>query len=417
MAATMSQRRASRPALRRLARTARKIGVPQAQLQQFLRTGYVPQPKQMVFHAAARACDQANGPDQLLFGGARGPGKSHAIFAQVGLDDCQRYPGLKVLYLRKVGKQAREQMEDLRRKVFGALPHKFNRNSGLIEFTNGSRIFVGHFRHESDVDNYLGLEYDIIAIEELTSLSESKYKTLRDSNRTSLPLRPRLYASTNPGNVGHGWVKRRFVEPARTGEETYTRFIPATVDDNAFVDAGYRRKLEENTGWKLRAYRFGDWDIAAGAFFTTFRHDVHVVEPFPIPLDWRVWLSMDYGFTHPTVAGLFAQDGDANTYLVDSHSQSRWLVPQQADAMRAMLRRNNVEAWRLDTKVAGSDLFAQRGTGPTLSEQYLHEGFDFQRAQMDRVAGAAQLLKLLGDPEAGGAAQVLPLRGAQPGGD
>jgi phage terminase large subunit len=69
------------------------------------------------------------------------------------------------------------------------------------------------------------------------------------------------------GGVGHAWFKARFIEPWRVGREVETRFVPATVTDNAFLDEGYQRRLEENLGWKLRAYRFGDWDIAAGAVF------------------------------------------------------------------------------------------------------------------------------------------------------
>ena len=94
-------------AVERLARVAWQVGCPEDQLHHFLSAGYVPQPKQLELHAAARECDDAGGPDQVGFGGARGPGKSHAVFAQVALDDCRRIDGLKALYLRKVGKQAR----------------------------------------------------------------------------------------------------------------------------------------------------------------------------------------------------------------------------------------------------------------------------------------------------------------------
>ena len=102
---------------------------------------------------------------RLAFGGARGPGKSHATFAQVALDDCRRFDGLKALYLRKVGKQAREQFGDLARKVLHSVHYEYKQSAGLLEIWNGSRIFVGHFKDEKDIDNYLGIEYDLIAIE------------------------------------------------------------------------------------------------------------------------------------------------------------------------------------------------------------------------------------------------------------
>ncbi len=134
----------------------------------FERGDYLPQPKQLEFHIGCREADNEDGPTQIGFGGARGPGKSHALFAQVALDDCQRVAGLKCLYLRKIGKNAREQFEDLRRSVLRHTPHDFKSQSGSLHFPNGSRILIGHFNNESDIDNYLGLEYDLIAIEEAT---------------------------------------------------------------------------------------------------------------------------------------------------------------------------------------------------------------------------------------------------------
>lgn len=393
-----TERRPAASPMDRFMAAAVAAGCPVDQVRNFLAAQYAPQPKQLQLHAAARLCDQAGGPDQIGFGGARGPGKSHAVFAQVALDDCRRQPGLKVLYLRKALKQAREQFDDLRRRVLRHVAHDFNRSAGVVTMWDDSRIFLGHFHSESDVDAYLGLEYDVIAIEEATTLSAAKYKALRDSNRSASDWRPRIYATTNPGGVGHAWFKARFVEPWRKGDEVTTRFIPATVTDNAFLDVDYRKRLEENTGWKLRAYRYGDWDIAAGQFFTNWRHEVHVVQSFQIPPGWTVWMALDYGFTHPTVAYLLAKDGDGTTYVLDEHRQSKWLVGRHAQALREMLARNRMEASRLSTIVAGADVFARRGNSErTIAEQYADEGFSLAAANDDRVNGAAQVLQLLGD--------------------
>jgi len=348
------------------------------------------------------------GPTQIGYGGARGGAKSHGLFAQLTLDDCQRAPGIKALYLRKVGKQAREQFEDLRGKVLHSTAHSYKAHLGVVKFPNGSQLFIGHFKNESDVDAYLGLEYEVIAIEEATTLTAMKYQALRDSNRTSRDnFRPRIYTSTNPGGVGHSWYKRRYIDPWQGGNETDTRFIFATVADNAFVDPDYKRKLEENTGWRLRAYRYGDWDIAAGQFFTTWRRDVHVIEPFHAPLDWTWWASMDYGFVHPTVVHLFARDGDGMTYIVDEHYQPGWLVKRHAEAIKAMFDRNSVNYGRLERFVAGADVFARKGNSETsIAQQYEQHGLKLEPANMDRINGAAQMLDLLGDVDAGQAPRM-----------
>lgn len=377
---------------------ARLAGCPADQINNFARGLYVPLPWALPFHAAARSADQPTGPDEIGIGGSRGPGKSHAIFAQIALDDCQRRDGLKVLYLRKVGKQVREQIDDLRRKVLQTNEHAYNRNEGVVVFANGSRIITGHFRNESDIERYLGLEYDVIAIEEATTLSSTKRQALRDSNRTSrLDWRPRMYNSTNPGGVGHAWYKDRFIIPYRNGQEMYTRFFPATIDDNPLVDVGYRRKLEENTGWRLRAYRYGDWDIAAGAFFTTFRYDVHVIEPFQIPQTWRVWASMDYGFHHYLVVHLWAEDGDGMIYTIDEHAARRMQIPQHAIGIKHMLRRWQIQPQRVRPFVAGSDVFAKRDEGPTIAQKFKQAGLALTPANMDRVNGWGEMLARLGD--------------------
>lgn len=386
---------------------ATKLGLPPDALDNFASGDYCPQPKQLQFHAACRAADAEDGPTQVGFGGARGPGKSHGLFAQTALDDCQRIDGLKCLYLRKIGKNAREQFDDLRRAVLRFTPHEFKTQSGTLHFPNGSRILIGHFNNESDIDNYLGLEYDLIAIEEATTLTESKYKALRDSNRTSKKnWRPRIYATTNPGGVGHVWFKKRFIEPARTGIETDTRFVFATVDDNVFVNKEYIKNLSENTGWKLKAYRFGDWDIAAGQYFTTYRHDVHTLEPEAIPkLDADVaeyWGSLDYGWNHYTVFHLFMKT-DGVTYVIGEHSDRMQSIEYHAEQIHSLLERHGLDFSDLSTCVAGTDVFAQRGAknAETIADQYEDAGIFLRPANTDRINGWARILKLLGDTERG----------------
>lgn len=343
--------------------------------------------------------DQADAPEELGYGGARGGGKSHWMLAQMAIDDCQRYPGLKGLLLRKVGRAAREAIEDMRPKVLGRTPHKYVR--GTLSFPNGSRIVLGHFKDEKDVDAYLGLEYDVIGVEEATTLSWRKYEAIQSVNRSSKPgWRPRIYTTTNPGGIGHAWYKRWFVTPSRQQTQAITDFIQATVDDNAFVNPEYRKKLDRLTGWLLRAWRYGDWDISAGQFFSTFRHDVHVRAPFGIPKAWRVWASMDYGFIHPTVVHLHAMDDDGVIYTIDEHAAQRWQIARHAEAIKAMLARWGIPPERLWTFVAGADVFAKKDEGPTVAQKYKAQGFKLKPANTDRVNGWAEMLARLGDVEA-----------------
>ncbi len=236
-------------------------------MERFVQSGYVALRWALPFHAAARAADLPNGPVMIGCGGARGPGKSHAILAQVGIDDCQRFPGLKWLFLRKVAKSAQESFEDLISRVFGHQPHKYTPSTGFLEFANGSRIRFGGFNHENDIDGYLGIQYDGIIIEEMTQLSERKVDMIRGSLRTSRPdWRPRLYGSTNPGGVGHGYYKRTFVQPYRNNQQDKTRFFPTPTK--------IIPSLRRNTGitWKRCPACWGKpGGTAAGTFLRARR--------------------------------------------------------------------------------------------------------------------------------------------------
>ena len=382
-------------------------GCPRDQLRNFLRAGVVLQPRQLAASAAARLCDHADGPTAIGYGGARGGGKSHWLLAQMGADDCQRIPGLKCLLLRKVGKANIEQFEDLRRRLFGKLKHEFSAYRGVLAFANGSRIIAGHFQSEKDIDAYLGLEYDVIGVEEATTLTSRKYQDISTCCRTSKPnWRPRIYSTTNPGGVGHAWYRTRFVAPMLERREKDTRFVPARVGDNAFNNPEYRRILEGLTGWQKRAWLDGDWDIAAGQFFTTFRRDVHVVADFDDTRAREWFCALDYGFAHYTVVLLGCTDGDGNIFIVDEHAERLWLPQRHAAAVKAMLARHKIGERKLelgDLKrfVAGADVFSRQSDGTTIAAQYAKHGINFRVANTDRVNGWAEILDLFGDVDAG----------------
>lgn len=378
--------------------------MPRDQIARFLLSGYVPQPKQCEFHAACRLADLPNGPEIVALGGDRGGAKSHAVMSQVSLDDCQRYPVLDVLYLRKVGKAARKALDQLRAKTFIHTDHKYNRNEGTIKFANGSMIVVGHFRTDSDIDQYVGIEYDIIVIEESTQISQHKKDLLYGSLRSSKPgWRARAYEAANPGGIGHTAFRKKFVLPYRAMRETDTQLIPISWRDNAFISPEYKKYLDGLTGVLRRMWRDGDWDVGAGQFFINWDHAKHVIRPFTIPAHWRMWISLDYGFTHPTSVHWHAESDQGVIYTVAEHFEARWLVEQHSDAIKATCERLKRPLSSIEAIVAGHDCFARRGdeNARTIAEQYAGHGIHMIPADIDRVNGAAEMLRRLGNPEAG----------------
>ena len=136
--------------------------------------------------------------------------------------------------------------------------------------------------------------------------------------------------------------------------ETDTAFIPARVGDNAYNNPEYRKVLEGLSGWQKRAWLEGDWDIAAGQFFTTFRRDVHVIEDFDDTRAVEWFAALDYGFAHYTVVLLGCRDGDGNIFIVDEHAERLWLPQRHAAGIKAMVGRHVVP-------VDGGSLRVDRG--------------------------------------------------------
>jgi phage terminase large subunit len=399
------------PESHHFAAAARLARCPLDQMKNFVNGGVLPQPKQLAASAAARQCDQPNGPTAVGFGGARGGGKSFWLVAQMGVDDCKRFPGLKCLLLRKVGKSNRESFDDLRRRCLWRIPADYSATRGLLVFPNGSRIITGHFQCEKDLDAYLGLEYDIIGIEEATTLTSRKYSDIVTCCRSSKvwpdsrPWRPRIYSTTNPGGVGHAWYRSTYIVPFLNRTESFTRFIPATINDNFFTNPEYRDILDNLTGWQKRAWRDGDWDIAAGQFFTNFRREAHVIDDFSDSSAIEWFAALDYGFHHYTVVLLGCSDNDGNIIVVDEHA-ARNLVPERhAEAIKAVLQRHRVSLQGrysvvLQRFVAGADVFARQSNGLTIAKQYADLGINLRPANTDRINGWAEILKRLGDASA-----------------
>ena len=194
--------------------------------------------------------------------------------------------------------------------------------------------------------------------------------------------------------------------------ETETRFVPARVTDNAFNNPEYRKVLEGLSGWQKRAWLDGDWDMAAGQFFTTFRREVHVVADFDETRAREWFAALDYGFAHYTVVLLGCTDGDGNMFVVDEHAERLWLPQRHAAAVQAMVGRHRIgdralEVGDLRRFVAGADVFSRQSDGTTIAAQYAREGITLRPANMDRVNGWAEVLQRLGDRGGERAGQIV----------
>lgn len=273
---------------------------------------------------------------ELFYGGAAGGGKSY-LMRCCAITWCSQIPGLQVYLFRRV-------REDLiKGHVEGT--HGFQSMlaewiaAGLawfvgdeIRFWNNSVIWLCHCKDEKDRFKYLSADIHVLLVDELTTFSSTIYYFLRSRVRaTGLEIPeeykgrfPRIICASNPGNVGHLWVKADFIDNHAPNEIWRTpdnlggmlrQFIPARLEDNPSLneeDPTYRQRLRGLGNEALvKAMEEGDWNVVAGAFFDCWSTSVHVVPVFTPPLTWTRIMGFDWGSAKPYCA-LWTTVADGN---------------------------------------------------------------------------------------------------------
>ena len=246
----------------------------------------------------------------LLYGGAASGGKSYFLrWAAVGLGlyYYSRYhiPNITMgLFSSDYPTLKDRQVIKMKNEIpafFGEV--KDSRDEGYSFISRpefGS--FVILLRNLDDPSKYKSAEFAAILVEELTENTETTFDDLRFRLRFPGVTDVKFVGVTNPGSVGHGFVKKKWVKPDLTHpdfEQNRFFFIPARYDDNQFTTPDYVRQLQSLPEDKRRAYMEGDWNIFAGQFFPEFRDDLHVCKPFIPKEKLTIIGGMDWGRTKP----------------------------------------------------------------------------------------------------------------------
>ena len=346
----------------------------------------------------------------IAFGGARGGGKSWAVRTKAKLM-ALHYPGIRLLLVRRSYPEVENNhVRFLRAELLGIA--EYRATARQFVFPNGSVLELGYCACDSDLDRYQGAEFDVIFLDEATQLKESWMRQFAACLRGVNDFPKRIYYTCNPGGPGHTYIKRLFIdrryEPGENAEDY--AFIPARVTDNqALLKAqpDYLKQLESLPRKLREAWLEGKWDIFEGQFFQEFTDDpdhyldrrfTHVIEPFEIPREWRVYRSYDFGYAKPFSCAWWAVDPDGVIYRIlelygctgNPDEGVRWTPDKQFAEMR---RIEDSHPWLKGRDIQGvaDPAIWDSSRGESIYETALKYRIYFTKGDNRRIPGWMQM--------------------------
>ncbi len=341
----------------------------------------------------------------MLYGGAAFGGKTDALVIDalgphVGAIAYERY---RAVIFRDTYPNLQEVIDRTLLYYPSAVPGAvYNRSEHTWEFPGGAKVLLRHMDNVNVKHDHQGAEYQYVGWEELTLFpTPEAYEFMFSRLRCSWGSIPKLVrATTNPGNVGHAWVKQRFripddgsatcFEDVQTvdGEEvrSWRRFIPAKIEDNPVAenDPDYRKKLLRMSDKDRKRLLYGRWDIHEGQFFTDWNPAVHIIDPLTnVPPHWPRWRSLDWGKARPYCVLWLLEDYDGNIHVyrelygdggepnVGSGENAGQVAPRILEA-EAFEKRSGI---RMTGNPADPSIWIQSGIGQAETENSIGHTF------------------------------------------
>lgn len=278
----------------------------------------------------------------------------------------------------------------------------------------GPTIKLSHMQHENDKYNHQGAEYQFLGFDEATQFSKTQYLYLHSRARTLDPsMDPIVRATTNPGGVGHVWVKERFVTIGPWGKRYVDPvtgldrcFIPGRLTDNPSLlesDPLYIQKLMLLPENEQAMLIDGSWDTFEGQAFPELSTEVHQYD-YELPPEWEYFRTADWGHSKPYCILWWAHDFDGNLYVYDElygnkSDEDTNIGAKQTAIEVARLIHDKEREMRVKVKDGPGcrEMWARRKSkkdglkGPTVQEEFADEKIVFLRPDHDRIQGKHQV--------------------------
>lgn len=346
--------------------------------------------KQQLFHHAEA--------DEVFFGGAAGGGKSFAILWDA-VFFCMNHSKVTATIFRRTYPELEKSVILEALRVLPVKWYRYNKQEHRMYFPATSSILEFNYcQYEQDVYQFQSAQYARIYFDELTHFNKYQYTYLLSRLRTSDPtIKTQVKSSSNPGNIGHEWVKRRFITDAipnteitHIDSETHssytTMFIPSKLEDNKYLiqDDSYVKTLMKLDREDRKALLEGDWDILKGQFFEEWRYDKHVIKPFEIPPWWTHIRGMDWGYTKPAVVLWLAFDPEGNAYLY-----RELVVSKTSDTDLAAKVKDLTGKQKIDYTAADPSMWSvtQYERGESVAYRLTASGFPVLKGDNNRISG------------------------------
>ncbi len=361
-----------------------------------------PHPKQKEF------LDAIDSSRFVLYGGAMGGGKSHilrwSLVRYLMQQAARGHTAVEVGLFCETYRALQDRHMDRAKELFPEDIGRWRGTDFILDSKYGGGIVK--FRNLDDPTKYMSAEFAAVAIDELTKNTYETFNAIRNRIRWPGIEHSPFMAATNPGGLGHSWVKSLWVDQElpeelrrRYGPDDFA-FVKALPSDNPFLPDSYYEMLDTLPEQMREAYMLGSWDVFSGMFFTQFDKDRNVCDPFPIPDYAEITAACDPGWGSPCAFGLFTTISGV-TYCIGLYYVKGRNSVDHAAEIREWCRSGPPSQWtggRLPYRVVcGRDAWHKRdrhalvASDKTLADIFADHGLPCVKANTDRVVGWANM--------------------------